>query len=367
MKLCFIGPAESTHTQRWLQAFVARGHQVHLATLPGEKANLEGVTLHPLSDGPPKLRFVRWTLGLRRILTEIRPDVLHAHYLTRYGWLAGASGFRPLVVSAWGTDAYIDPQRSRLARLATGWLLRRADHTIADAEDLRQRLVTLGAPSPRLSIAQWGVDTQQFRPDLDTTALRARLNLGPGPIILSTRGLLPNYNQDIILQAMPAVVKAIPQAHLVIKYNTYDPAYRDALLAQSVALGLGSAVQFVTAAAYNEMAAYYALADAFVSIASSDSTPVSLLEAMACGAIPVMSDLPAIREWVTHGQTGFLTPPRDSAALAHVLIQALTAGSWRAQAQTANRQIIEARADHQREMARIEQLYISLAQGHARR
>lgn len=365
MRLCFIGPAESTHTQRWLQAFVARGHQVHLVALPGERADLEGVTLHPLPDGPAKLRFARWTLGLRRILAQIRPDVLHAHYLTRYGWLAGASGFRPLVVSAWGTDAYIDPERSRLARRATGWLLRRADHVIADAEDLRQRLVALGAPPSHLSVIQWGVDTQQFRPDLDTDALRARLNLGPGPIILSTRGLLPNYNQDIILRALPAVLEAAPQARLVIKYNTYDPAYRAALQTLATALGLGAAVRFVTAAAYNEMAVYYALADVFVSVASSDSTPVSLLEAMACGAIPVMGDLPAIREWVTPGQNGFLAPPRDSTALARTLIQALSPGSWRAQATAANRRLIEARADHQQEMARVEQLYVSLAQSRA--
>lgn len=361
MRLAYIGPAQSTHTQRWLRAFAERGHQVHLVALPGESASLEGITVHPLPDGPAKLRFVRWTLALRRILAEVQPDLLHAHYLTRYGWLAGASLFRPLVLSAWGTDAYIDPKRSRLARLMARWLLRRADHIIADAEDLRDRLIELGAPPARLSVVQWGVDTQQFRPDLDTAALRERLALGPGPVVVCTRGLLPIYNHDIILQAMPAVLRVLPEVRLIIKYNTYDPALREALYRQTQELSLDKSVRFVAATPYHEMATYYALADVFVSVASSDSTPVSLLEAMACNAVPVMGDLPAIREWVTDGVNGYLVPLRDAGALAAALIRALTADRWRAEVCTLNRQIIEQRADHRREMARVEQLYARLA------
>ncbi len=361
MRLCFVGPARSTHTQRWLAAFVDRGHEVHLVTLPDDSVTLEGVTIHPLSGGPAKLRFVRWTLALRRILAEIRPDLLHAHYLTRYGWLAGASGFRPLVVSAWGTDAYIDPERSRLSRIVTSQLLRRADHVIADAEDLRERLMRLGAQPKRLSVIQWGVDTEQFRPDLDTAWLRTRLNLGTGPIILCTRGLMPNYNQDILLQAMPAVLETVPQARLVIKYNTEQPDYHDALYRLADTLKLGDAVRFVTSTPYTEMAAYYALADFFVSVASSDSTPVSLLEAMACGAVPVMGDLRAIREWITDGENGLLVPPRDHAALASALVRGLTCDTWCANVRTTNRAIIEDRADHRREMTRVEQLYFDLA------
>lgn len=360
MKLCFIGPAHSVHTQRWLAAFVGRGHQVHLVTLPDESVTLPGVTVHPLPQGPAKLRFGRWVLGLRGILAAIQPDLLHAHYLTRYGWLAGASGFRPLVVSAWGTDAYIDPERSRVSRITANWLLRRADRVIADAEDLRKRLISLGAPPARLSVVQWGVDTEGFKPDLDTKALRAKLSLEQGPVILSTRGLMPNYNQDIMLQAMPAVLEAAPQAKLIIKYNTDQPAYRDTVYRLAETLGLGAAVRFVTSASYTEMATYYALADVFVSIASSDSTPVSLLEAMACGATPVVSDLAAIREWITDGENGLLVSPRDCAALAGALVRALTSAAWRTNVRMLNRAIIEERADHQREMARVEQLYADL-------
>ena len=365
MRLCFIGPAESIHTQRWLQAFVDRGHQVHLVTLPGESLSLDRVTVHPLPDGKPKVRFVQWTLALRRILGQVRPHVLHGHYLTRYGWLAAASGFRPLVLTAWGTDAYVDPQHSRPGRWATGWALRRADLTTVDAADLRDRVIALGADPSRVRVIQWGVNTDVFRPDVDTTALRDRLALGAAPVILSTRALTPTYNQDVMVEALPAIRRAAPGAVLVIKYGGCDPDYLAGVRDAVTRLGLGDAVRFVDATPHHELAAYYALADVFVSIASSDSTPVSLLEAMACGATPVVSDLPALREWVTDGENGYLVPPRDPAALAAALVSVLTSDTWRGCARALNRQMIEARADHRREMDRVEQLYASLA--HSRR
>src|SRR5512139_1858658 len=83
MRLCYIAPSDSIHTERWLNAFVERGHEVHLIVLPGEARKMEGVILHPLPNGYPKIPFARWVLTARKIIKQIRPDVLHGHYLTR--------------------------------------------------------------------------------------------------------------------------------------------------------------------------------------------------------------------------------------------------------------------------------------------
>lgn len=366
MRLCFIGPAQSIHTQRWLHAFVERGHDVHLIDVPGEEVSLNGVTIHILPTGPSKVRFLQWTYALRVILTQIRPAVLHAHYLTRYGWLAAASGFRPLVHTAWGSDAYIDPQRSRLGRRITSWTLRRADLVTADAVDLQARLVALGADPRRTRVIQWGVDTGVFRPGVNTDALCDRLQLGSAPVILSTRGLTPTYNQDVMVAALPAIRQAVPGAVLVIKYNTCEPNYLARVQTTVARLGLTEAVCFVNAAPHHELAAYYALADVFVSIASSDSTPVSLLEAMACGATPVVSDLPALREWVADGVNGFCVPAHDPAALAAAVVRALSEPALRRGIAAANVRLIAERADHRAQMDAMETIYSQLSRSKSR-
>ena len=160
MRICYFAPAHSIHTQRWLQAFVNLGHEVHLIALPDEPANLEGVNLHRLPIGRPKIRFFQWLLASRRIIQQIRPDIVHGHYITRYGWLAALTLFRPLVLTAWGTDIYIDPARSRLTRWLTRWVLQRANLITVDAVDLRERITALGTRPDRVALVQWGVDTR---------------------------------------------------------------------------------------------------------------------------------------------------------------------------------------------------------------
>src|SRR5690606_6967952 len=56
--------------------------------------------------------------------------------------------------------------------------------------------------------------------------------------------------------------------------------------------------------------------DIYVSFASFDGIPNSLLEAMACGLVPIVGDLPQLHEWVEHGVTGYLVPQADIKGLA---------------------------------------------------
>jgi glycosyltransferase involved in cell wall biosynthesis len=367
MRLCYVAPAASIHTQRWLQAFAGRGHEVHLIAFPAEQADLDGVIVHRLQTGTTHARFARLVVEARRLLGDIQPDIVHGHFITRYGWLAALSLRRPLVITAWGTDAYIDPERSRLVRFVTRWTLRRADLVTVDAQDLCDRVIQLGARPERTRIIQWGVDTKVFRPDVDSSELRERLDLGAGPVILSTRGLKPVYNQDIMVQALPAILRSAPTARLIIKYQLSDPEYAASVRKSVSELSLEHAVRFVTESPYEELPAYYALADVFVSIASSDSTPVSLLEALACGAAPVTSDLPALREWVRDGVNGFCVPARDPSALAAAVTRLLAESDLRRSFVEANLRMVRERADHTRQMDEMERLYLHLANERARR
>jgi glycosyltransferase involved in cell wall biosynthesis len=104
-------------------------------------------------------------------------------------------------------------------------------------------------------------------------------------------------------------------------------------------------------------------AHVYVSTSKSDSTSVSLLEAMAAGSFPVVSDLPANREWVTDGDTALLFPPGDAAALADRLQRAASDPALRARAATANRTTVRERATWESNMASVEALFVRLAGG----
>ena len=71
-------------------------------------------------------------------------------------------------------------------------------------------------------------------------------------------------------------------------------------------LGLTDAVEFVGWIQKEDNEKWYSKAKIWVSIPESDATSISLLEAMACGCIPIVSDLPANREWIESGINGIV-------------------------------------------------------------
>ena len=122
-------------------------------------------------------------------------------------------------------------------------------------------------------------------------------------LFFANRGLEALYAPERVLAVFAAVHAAWPEAQLVI---ANDGALRAPLQQEVRARGLANAVHFVgrlDAAAQDH---WYATATWYLSLPRSDSVSVSVLEAMAHGCIPLLSDLPANRELVDSGRNGLL-------------------------------------------------------------
>ncbi len=89
-------------------------------------------------------------------------------------------------------------------------------------------------------------------------------------------------------------------------------------------LNLNEVIRWLPAAnSPAEMSQRYRLSSVVVSVASSDGAAVSVIEAMACGRPVICSDLPALREFVTPGENGWLVPVRQPAPLADAILHVL--------------------------------------------
>jgi glycosyltransferase involved in cell wall biosynthesis len=363
MRLCFISNPNSTHTRRWLSWFAKRGHTICLLADVPQREPWPGMLIFDLSkiSYAPLIRFPIWEIWLRRFLHQWHPDILHAHRVNSAGWLAAASGFHPLVITPWGSDLYQLAQQTRLARWLAHCVLARADLVTADAQDLLNVAAKYGANPNCLHLIQWGVDRSHFHPGSADTILRTELRLGAGPVILSPRAVNQIYNLEIIIQALPEVKAALPGAVLLLRdYNT-DQDYKRRLEELIVQLELVDDVRWVERVEpYERVAELYRLADVVVSVPTSDSTPVSILEALACGIPVITTDLPALREWLTPGVSGLMVSQRDPHELASTLIQLLTNADLALRFKRIGPMIIETRASHQLEMEKMEQLYQTL-------
>lgn len=361
MRLCFIANPESIHTRRWVRYFAERGHEVHLIGEHATRYNPPpGVTFHDLTRQVDirKVRYVAWALGARRLVREIGPALLHAHQVTSAGWLGAAAGWHPFVVTAWGSDLLLATRRSRVQWALARRVLRRADYVTCVSGELARCAQALGAPPERVEVAAWGVDLDCFHPTPADESLRARLGLGEEPVVISLRPVRAVYRPLDVAEAIPLVLKCVPEARFVVRTYAPDPGLLARFQRVVQESGSAEAVRYVGELPDDRaIADLYRLSTVALSVPFSDAVPQSVLEAMACGVVPVVSDLPSVREWVGHEKEGLVVPVGDVAAIADAVVRLLTESTLHARLRVASLSLVHNRADARVGMRRHEEIY----------
>jgi glycosyltransferase involved in cell wall biosynthesis len=322
----------------------------------------EGIEFHRYSAFGRGIRFLsllqtRRELG--RLLRRLRPHVLHAHSLSRYGWQARLSGFHPFVISPWGSDLFVTPLRSRRARLWARITLRSADLVTVVSDQMRSTVLAAGARPHRVRMVQFGVDTARFRPGPVQDEVVSRLGVAGQRVIFSPRAARPLYRHDEILAA---VARLPDDVRLVMTGRNADPDYLTGLRAMAEEAHIDHRMIVIDDIDDETHLALHRLAAATVSVPASDGFPVSVLEAMACGTPVVAGDIPPVRAALGAIAPELLVPVGDAGALAQALHRglALTADERSTLASALRRYVVTV-ADYETNMLRMESLYRELA------
>jgi len=357
VKILYLADGGSIHTKRWLAYFAKQGHEVHLIT--DKPSDLEGVTLHVLPKADNVyLKLFKGYRYTRSIISNLAPDIVHAHYLTLYGWLAAFSGFHPFILTVWGSDVLVAPHESWIKRYLTGYVLRRADVVTSDGEHLRVPLKGFGLEMGKLQMIYFGVDTQRFRPV--TKGEKGReLGLSESQVVISVRNLEPIYDVATLVRASPLILKEAPGTiFLVMGKGSQDALLKD--LAMS--LGVEKHFRFTGALPPEVLPEYLAAADVYVSTSLSDAgLAASTAEAMACGLPVVVTDNGDNRKWIEDGVNGFIIPQQNPESLAAKVLIMLKDENLRIEFGIKNRKVIETKNDYYKEMEKVERIYSNLA------
>ncbi len=310
MRIAFLGDGSLGHVRRWAGYFHDRGHDVLLISFE----DVTGCTFPARRLRkflPTKLAGYAAALGaVKKELESFGPDIVNAIYAGGYGFIGAQSSYRPLVVSTIGSDMLVDYPSSFAHRLQIQYALKRASLVTTDAESLSDAVEHAGVEPSRIVEIYFGIDPSIFNRE-------GRTQQGSGPLrIVSTRNLYPVYDLKTLLAAFVGLLEKT-EARLVI--CGHGPG-RGELEKSAADLGISGSVTFTGRLDPARIAAELKKADIYVSTSGSDSTSVSLLEAMACGPVPVVTDLAANREWIRDGISGILFRTGDDAALAGALL-----------------------------------------------
>jgi len=354
VRIAILGEGSVVHTLRWAEYFRQCGDAVRLFTLEMPPPDFAGDWRKV--GRRDRFHALSYTLALprlRRALDEFAPDLVNAHFIPNYGWLGALTGRRPLVVSAWGSDVLVNPRRSPLHRWRLRWVLGRSDLVTSDAEMMSEEIRRHMNGAVRVLTVPMGMDRAFFE--------RGAFSGGREPVLLQYRNHEAVYDLFTLLAAMPGFLGRHPEWTLRF---AGDGSQRKALEQRARELGLSDRVRFLGRLSRESLVAELGRASLYVSTSLSDSTSVSLLEAMAMGVFPVLSDLPANREWLNHPEQVRYYPAGDAAALETALEDALALGAeGRAEGARRNRAVVAERAIWEENMERVRRAFLELCGG----
>lgn len=315
MKICFLAPADSGHTVKWCTYFVSKGHEVHVISFT--EGSIDGVQVHLLRSGASadggdlqKLLYLTTAGQVRRLLRDIRPDVVNAHYATSYGVVTALAGVKNYVLSVWGSDIFAFPRRSVLHRWLLQFSLRRAAHLFSTSRAMAEeaKLYT----KKEFQITPFGVNAGLFSPE--------KRNRNDGAFVAGTvKTMAPEYGIDTFLKAAALVRQEHPEIPLRVRIAGTGPhaeEYRQ--LAQT--LGIGDIVCWLGFISQEQAAQEWANMDVAVVCSNSESFGVSAVEAQACGVPVIVTDIPGLTEATAPGRSSVTVSCGDARAIAGALV-----------------------------------------------
>jgi len=365
MRICYLANASKIHTQRWTKYFAEKGHEVHIISFEQTDVELNGINIHVVKTNKNYLyiTFLYKALQVKRIINDIKPDIIHAHYVTKYGIIGALTGFHPFVVSALGSDVLIHPKDSLILKKAAEFAMKRADLITCDGENSKDAIINLGTNSKKIHIIFHGVDTKIFKPSKKDEKLRKELELFDFPTIISVRYLGPIYDIESIIISATLILKEIHNVKFIIAGEGEQKSY---LMNLAQSLDIISSFRFVGLIQHNELSRYLASADIYVSTSLTDGgLAMSTAEAMACGLPVVTTDIGDNRKWIEDGINGFIVPPKNPKLLADKIIYLIKNPDFQKRFGMQNRKIIEERNNYYNEMKNMEKLYETLIERHA--
>jgi glycosyltransferase involved in cell wall biosynthesis len=256
-------------------------------------------------------------------LAAVDADVVHNHMYraevvgTQAAWALAHSGRRrPFVVgTVHSSRVRADADRDLLRRLTP-----RMDHLVAVSRAIVRKIEDEGRVGAPISLIYNGVDLARYAEQEACCTLHEEYGIPAGaPIVGVVARLEPEKGHPTLLDAWPAVVEAVPNAHLLV---VGEGTQRELLEGQVAAHGIADSVTFT--GRRDDVPAVTAALDVAVLPSYREAQGLSILEAMALSRPVVASAVGGIPEMIEHGRTGLLVLPREPGALATSIVRVLT-------------------------------------------
>ena len=290
MKVLQVG-SNSIHVKLFLKAMT--DHGINCTLMSEESIDGYSSAIFSFRSSNP----LQWIFNYRKVLSYLkdnRPDIVHIHQVNRLAVFVARACYQlniKVVITTWGSDVLLVPQRSAIDKFLVSYALKKAHVITADADAMIQAINLLVQPLKKeIHLIQYGI--------YPVAPASVKEN-----IIFSNRLHKSLYQIDKVITDFAAFHNSHPEWKLVVG-GVGDQT--DKLKDLAVKSGVEQSVDFVGWLTAEQNAHWYSRAKIYVSIPQSDGMSVSVLEALSAECIPVCSDIDVTNSWMKDGVNGII-------------------------------------------------------------
>ena len=356
MRICFISLGTFNHIGSYLDYFRDAGHDVNFVSMsPGPERRVPTYNVgigSKYSESEGKWKYPMSMLRARRLIKRLKPDIVHAHYVTSCGLAALICGFHPTVVTAHGSDLTVGI-KSRIWRPLLKKIFEFSDCVNAVSPDLADMAKSLGVDPDKIRTLTLGIDTERFALSQRPQFERSR------PLrLVCTRRLESVFDHPTIIDALVLLKQEGLRFEMTF---VGDGSLLGELTQRVKEVGLDDSVNFAGRLENHDLPEVLSRHDVYLSASAWDGASLSLLEAMATGLFPIVSDIEANSAWLRHNVDGLLHRVGDPDDLAKCILQYCSHPELVAGAARRNRKKVVESADRATNMKCLEEIYKNLA------
>ena len=325
MKIILLSDCNSIHTQRWAISLSKKKVNITIFSFfepyednkaiykkfkinivsPNLAKKINNLSYPSLS----KIRYLQSIFLLKKTIKNLKPDIIHAHYASSYGFIALLSGFKPFVTSAWGSDIYLFPKRNFVNFFIMKKIINKSHKVFSTSNAMKNEIVE-NFKRDDIQVIPFGIDIDLFKPSKTKTE----------KFVVGTIKSIEKHNGiDCFLEAVEMIIH---KHNKNIEFIIVGKGTEQKLMEKKASdLKIGNNVNFLGFVPHHKTIDYFNELSIFVAVSTRESFGVSVLEAAACEIPSITSNIGGLVEVNKNGETGLIINPNNPKELAEAIIK----------------------------------------------
>lgn len=356
MKICYLGDANSIHTKKICCFFRDKGYDVSVISL--NDGEIDGVKVYSMAmkienqgNSIAKVRYLKNIMKIKKIVKEINPDILHAHYATSYGLIGSLAEYKPYIISVWGSDVYDFPKKSFIHEGLLKYNLKKADLILSTSKVMAEE--TNKYTNKEILITPFGVDIDKFKPNNMFKSKAEEIVIG------TVKTLEENYGIDSLIKAFHIVMNR--NKNLKLKLRIAGKGSKEKQLKNLCKeLKIEENVEFLGFVNQEEVPNIFNSFDIAVFPSIFESFGVAAVEAEACGVPVIVSDVGGLMEATNPEYSSLVFKKKDINDLAEKIEKLLYDNKLREKMGSNARKFVEEKYNYIDNFNCINSIYLNL-------